>query len=83
MCSRTAFRAGDYAVAAGSTCTAGTAYTAGQSCILNVTFTPAGAGIRPGAVTFTASTGQPLLTAYLGGVSYAAAFNYDNPAVPG
>jgi sugar lactone lactonase YvrE len=68
--------------AVGGTCKAGTAYTAGQSCTVTVSFTPVIAGIRSGAVTFTASTGQPLLTAYLGGVLYAPSFNYDNPAVP-
>jgi sugar lactone lactonase YvrE len=67
---------------AGGTCKAGTAYAAGQSCTVAVTFTPGTAGIRAGAVTFTAPSGQPLLTSYLGGVLYAPAFNYDNPAVP-
>lgn len=69
---------GDYALASGSTCAAGTAYTAGQSCTVNVTFTPSLAGIRPGAVVFSSATSQPLVTAYLGGVSYAAALNVDD-----
>ena len=73
---------GEYSNASGSTCVAGTAYAAGQSCTLNITFTPVTAGVRPGAVTFTAATGQSLLTAYLGGVLYAPAFNFDNPTNP-
>jgi len=73
---------GEFGAPSGSTCTAGTAYTAGQSCTVNVNFTPTIAGIRPGAVTFTTAGGQPLLTAYLGGVLYAPAFNYDNPTNP-
>jgi sugar lactone lactonase YvrE len=73
---------GEYATT-GGTCKAGTAYTAGQSCTVTVAFT-AGAtpGIRPGAVTFTAAAGQPLLTVYMGGVVYAPAFYFDNPLVP-
>jgi sugar lactone lactonase YvrE len=67
----------------GGTCKAGTSYTAGQSCTLTITFTPAStAGVRPGAVTFTTATGQPLLTTYLGGVLYAPSFNFDNPTYP-
>jgi sugar lactone lactonase YvrE len=73
---------GEYATT-GGTCKAGTVYTAGQSCTVNVTFTPGSvAGIRPGAVIFTTAAGQPLLTAYMGGVVYAPAFNFDNPLAP-
>jgi sugar lactone lactonase YvrE len=73
---------GEYA-STGGTCKAGTAYTAGQSCTVTVTFTPGSvAGIRSGAVTFTTASGQPLLTAYMGGVDYAPAFNFDNPLAP-
>jgi len=68
---------GEYNAASGSTCAAGTAYAAGQSCTINITFTPVTAGVRQGAVTFTATSGQPLLTAYLGGVLYAPALNFD------
>jgi sugar lactone lactonase YvrE len=73
---------GEYATT-GGTCKAGTAYTAGQTCTVNLTFTAGTtAGIRPGAVTFTTAAGQPLLTAYMGGVVYAPAFNFDNPLAP-
>jgi sugar lactone lactonase YvrE len=68
---------GDFIDAGGDTCTAGTAYTAGQTCTVNVKFSPLGAGIRSGAVTFTSPTGQPLLTAYLGGVGYAPTLTFD------
>jgi sugar lactone lactonase YvrE len=41
----------DFAEASGSTCTA-TTYTADTNCVVNVTFKPAAAGLRMGAVVF-------------------------------
>lgn len=61
----------DYADA-GSTCTAGTVYTAGQSCAVNVVFTPRAPGLRKGAVQIVDSTGV-LVMIYLSGTGLAPA----------
>ncbi len=73
---------GEYQMASGSTCAANTAYAVGATCTVNVTFAPALAGVRPGAVTFTTATGQPLLTTYLGGVGYAPQLDFDLDPTP-
>ncbi len=73
---------GEYQMAPGSTCAANTAYAAGATCTVNVTFSPTLAGVRPGAVTFTTSAGQPLLTTYLGGVGYASQLDFDLDPTP-
>jgi sugar lactone lactonase YvrE len=68
---------GEYEPAEGSSCTVGTAYAANATCTVNVTFTPQYAGVRAGAVTLATTLGQPLVTAYLGGVGYAPQLNFD------
>jgi len=67
----------DYKDAGGSTCIIGTTYAAGQTCTVNVTFTPTGPGVRAGSVVLAVTTGQPLVTAYLGGVGYAPQITMD------
>ena len=60
----------DFGYVSGGTCVAGTAYTSGQSCTVNVNFTPATAGLRIGAVVLydTSATPVPLATAYISGI---------------
>ena len=59
----------DFAVAATGTgtgtCTAGTSYSAGDTCTVDVIFTPRLAGTRHGAATLTDGSGKVLATAYL------------------
>jgi len=57
----------DFTDAGSDTCTANTAYTAGQTCTFNVTFTPRLAGIRYGAVVINDPNGNVLATGYLQG----------------
>src|SRR5947209_420014 len=44
---------GDFAIAAGTTCTNGATVEAGASCLLNLTFTPTAASARTATVTIT------------------------------
>jgi len=57
----------DFSLASGSTCTVGTAYHAGQSCIVNSTFAPTVPGHRMGAITLTDGNSNVLATEYLVG----------------
>lgn len=68
----------DYSDAGGSTCIAGSTYNAGQSCTVNVAFTPSAPGDRRGAVTlFAQGSTLPLTTLYLSGVGQSAAITID------
>jgi sugar lactone lactonase YvrE len=73
----------DYNDAGGDTCAVGTTYSSGQSCIMNVTFTPLAPGPRPGAIVFygalnSASTANVIAgTVYLGGGGLGAVINVD------
>ena len=55
------------AASTGTTCTAGTAYNAGDTCAVAVTFAPKYAGTRTGAVVLTGSQANPIATGYLQG----------------
>jgi len=57
----------DFAIVSGGTCGAGINVATGQSCTVNVTFTPAFAGLRNGAVLALDSNGQPLALTYIHG----------------
>jgi uncharacterized membrane protein len=57
----------DFADAGSDTCALNTAYTAGQSCTVNVIFTPEFAGTRYGAVVLNDNNGNVIATAYLQG----------------
>jgi sugar lactone lactonase YvrE len=57
----------DFNYAPGGGCTTDTAYTVGQSCTVNVVFTPQYSGSRYGAVVLTNSSGVVLGTTYLPG----------------
>jgi sugar lactone lactonase YvrE len=68
----------DYTDGGGSTCIAGAAYTAGQSCVVNVGFTPSAPGLRSGGVTlFAQGSNLPLTTWYLNGVGQSSAVTFD------
>jgi sugar lactone lactonase YvrE len=68
----------DYTDGGGSTCTAGTAYSAGQSCAVTVAFTPSAPGLRPGAVTlFAQGSNLALMTWYLTGNGQSGAVTMD------
>jgi sugar lactone lactonase YvrE len=58
----------DFTSATGGTCATGTAYTIGQSCTVNVVFTPKFAGVRAGAVLLTDGSGNALATTNLPGM---------------
>jgi DNA-binding beta-propeller fold protein YncE len=57
----------DFADSGGGTCSPGTSYNAGDSCIVNVTFTPMFAGTRYGAVVLDDDSGNVIATSYLQG----------------
>jgi streptogramin lyase len=66
----------DFADAGSDTCVAGTVYTVGQSCTVNVTFSPGFAGSRYGAVVLNDSTGNAIATAYLQGWGVGPQINF-------
>jgi sugar lactone lactonase YvrE len=63
----------DFTAAAGAassnTCTVGATYTAGQACVVSVSFTPKAPGARLGAVVLYDNSATPMLlaTSYIGG----------------
>jgi DNA-binding beta-propeller fold protein YncE len=57
----------DFADAGGDSCMAGTSYTAGETCTVNVTFTPKFAGTRYGATVLRDSNGNAIATGYVQG----------------
>lgn len=60
----------DFTDAGGDTCSTGTPYTAGQTCTVNVQFSPKYPGARSGAVVLTLTSGaaQFLVTQYVFGL---------------
>lgn len=61
--------AGQYSIANGSSpCTAGTTYTAGQSCNAIITFSPSIPGTAAAGVAVAGSGGAPLSTLYVSGI---------------
>jgi hypothetical protein len=68
----------DFTDAGGDTCVVNQAYTAGQSCTVNVGFTPLAPGVRSGAVVLFAQ-GQtlPLATFYINGTGESSAATVD------
>jgi DNA-binding beta-propeller fold protein YncE/N-acetylneuraminic acid mutarotase len=61
----------DFADAGSPTCTAGTAFSSGNTCVVNVTFSPKLAGTRNGAVILVDSSGNEQGTAYISGTGQA------------
>jgi large repetitive protein len=66
----------DFTDAGSDTCVAGTAYTAGESCTINVTFTPKFAGSRYGAVVLNDNSGNAIATGYLQGTGIGPQINF-------
>jgi len=66
----------DFADAGSDTCTANTAYSTGQSCIVNVSFTPKFAGTRYGAVALYDNNGNAIATGYLQGTGVGPQLNF-------
>jgi sugar lactone lactonase YvrE len=62
-------------------CTAGTSYAAGQSCIVGVNFTPAYAGTRLGAVLLEDGSGNVIASTNLAGVGVGPQVAFD-PGTP-
>ncbi len=57
----------DFAIVPGGTCKVGATYNAGQSCTVNVTFTPTAAGLRNGGVVVQDASGNLQAQAYVHG----------------
>jgi N-acetylneuraminic acid mutarotase len=66
----------DFTDAGSDTCAANTAYYVGQSCTVNVTFTPRFAGTRYGAVVLNNINGNVLATGYLQGTGLGPQINF-------
>jgi len=66
----------DFTDAGTGTCAANTAYTVGQSCTVNVTFTPKFAGTRNGAVVLNDNNGNLIATAYIQGSGVGPQINF-------
>ncbi|MGB6688859.1 MAG: MBG domain-containing protein [Terracidiphilus sp.] len=68
----------DFSDAGGDTCLANTAYTAGESCQINVSFKPAAPGARHGAAELLDGSGNVLATGLVKGVGEGpeAGFRY-------
>jgi hypothetical protein len=58
----------DFAISSVGTCQVGTYIGAGNSCTVNLTFTPKFAGLRNGAVTIEDSGGNAIATGYVHGM---------------
>jgi len=65
----------DFSNANSGTCIPGTAFADLTNCILNVTFLPTAAGMRPGELSFTAAPLTP--TVYLHGIGVGPQIEYD------
>jgi large repetitive protein len=58
----------DFAVASGGTCTSGASFGSGDTCTLNVTFTPKYPGVRNGAAVLTDGSGNTIASAFVHGL---------------
>jgi sugar lactone lactonase YvrE len=67
----------DFADATTGTCVAGTTYNAGDTCTVNVRFTPTEPGSRYGAVVLKNSSGAPFATAYISGTGSGPLLGYE------
>jgi sugar lactone lactonase YvrE len=63
-------------VNASPVCTAGTTYSAGAVCPVDVAFTPTFAGFRPGAVVLRDSAGNPIATGFVKGTGIGPQLNF-------
>jgi hypothetical protein len=71
----------DFNAAIDSGCTAGTAYTTGQSCTANFIFTPTLPGVRLGAILLYDNGGNLLAAQYISGVGYGPVLQFQPAAV--
>lgn len=62
---------------AGGGCTAGTTYTSGQSCTVNLTYKPSAAGLQTGAAILSDSAGAALSTAAVSAIGNGSAVTID------
>ena len=58
----------DFNFASGGTCTVGTAYSAGQTCTVEFSFTPRAPGQRMGAIVLVDGSGNVQATEYISGI---------------
>jgi len=72
----------DFADAGTGTCKANTAYAAGQTCTVNVTFTPKFVGTRYGAVALYDNSENVIATGYLQGTGIGPQINFLPAYVP-
>lgn len=70
-----------FSVTNAGTCTAGTAYTAGQSCSIAISYTPSKPGMQQAAVVLADASGSPLASAQLSGTGLGAGLTVD-PGTP-
>ncbi len=66
----------DFSDAGSATCAVGMAYVAGQTCTVNVTFTPRFAGTRYGAVVLYDTNGNAIASGYVQGTGVGAQVNF-------
>ncbi|MGB7847536.1 MAG: choice-of-anchor D domain-containing protein, partial [Candidatus Acidiferrum sp.] len=66
----------DFTDAGSGNCTAGTAYSAGDTCTVNVTFNPTAPGPRHGAVELLDGSGNLLTTGYVQGTGIGPLVNF-------
>jgi sugar lactone lactonase YvrE len=62
---------------AGGGCAAGTTYTKGESCSVNLTYTPSAVGLQTGAVVMANSSGAALNTTAVSAIGQGAAVTID------
>jgi DNA-binding beta-propeller fold protein YncE len=66
----------DFALDSGGSCSAGTSFNVGDTCTLNVTFTPKYPGLRYGAAVLKDGSGNTIATAYVHGIGSGPQVGY-------
>lgn len=66
----------DFADAGGGSCALATIYNTGDTCAVNVSFTPRFAGTRQGSILLAASNGSILATGYIEGTGVGPQINF-------
>ncbi len=67
----------DFADAGNDTCTPGTTYNVGQSCVMNVTFKPLFAGPRYGAIVMYDGSNKVVSRTFIGGAGLGPVITFD------
>jgi len=73
----------DYTLVSGGSCSVGTNFIAGQSCTVNVAFTPVSAGQRSGAAVLYSATSAILGTGYLTAIAQGSQITYSSMSSEG